>query len=625
MPRPLWAATPSHSARRSTEASRKLAQIDLDSSAAQEPLASSGYVCLSDPTLNGRRQKAAKAAQKKRSADAAATAPETAPHEIFLPTSGKFTKAELEAMGMAEDRWDGKAQAVYTDRHGRELVVLCGHPRDTATSDWSRQVATPGFELMQKLAPELSPLDGDAAVDGEKVKKRKKPKKNATSAAVTIGRRQSDDDDDAAVLDTLLGSEPFNRIAGFCNSILLNFAPRLHRYYEKTMDALFNWDPRLRRIFKRGTSVFLSCTFNFGPQTVTVPHLDLLNLAWGWCFITAFGNFDPDKGGHLILWDLKRIIRFPPGATIAIPSALLRHSNVTIQQDETRYSFTQFAAGGLFRFVESGFRLNASLAEQVAGMSDEELSKFVEERAARFAKGLEILKIFFQSPSFARALRRQTQAIPDWDFERGERFNYNALSGAVASKPALTLVMRREAVNNDTDLFFFPINGPEIMSKIALLLTTESGAVSLINGPEIMSKTALLLTTESGALSLINGPEIASKIALLLTTKSGAVSLINGPEIMSKTALRLTNEPTAVSLINGPEIMSKTALRLTNETGRVIPHQRSRNEGRGQAARCAQQHRTVSRSYGKYRWPFVLPKIRGKNPKILRSGRFHPV
>ncbi|KAF8197309.1 hypothetical protein K438DRAFT_1585189, partial [Mycena galopus ATCC 62051] len=90
---------------------------------------------------------------------------------------------------------------------------------------------------------------------------------------------------------------------------------------------------------------FATCTFNFGPRTVTFPHIDAPNLAWGWCSITTLGQFNPDLGGHLILWDLNLVIRFPPGSTIMIPSALLRHSNVSIQQNEMRYSFTQYTAG----------------------------------------------------------------------------------------------------------------------------------------------------------------------------------------------------------------------------------------------------------------------------------------
>ncbi|KAJ7840324.1 hypothetical protein B0H14DRAFT_3086878 [Mycena olivaceomarginata] len=75
-------------------------------------------------------------------------------------------------------------------------------------------------------------------------------------------------------------------------------------------------------------SVFAACTFNFGPRAICVPHLDYANLSWGWCAITALGDFDPDLGGHLILWDLRLVIRFPPGSTILLPSAVIRHSNV---------------------------------------------------------------------------------------------------------------------------------------------------------------------------------------------------------------------------------------------------------------------------------------------------------
>lgn len=90
-------------------------------------------------------------------------------------------------------------------------------------------------------------------------------------------------------------------------------------------------------------------------MAVSFPHLDFGNLAWAWCAISAFGNFNPDRGGHLILWDLGLIIRFPPGSTILIPSALLWHSNVKIQAGETRHSFTQYSAGGLFRWQANGF------------------------------------------------------------------------------------------------------------------------------------------------------------------------------------------------------------------------------------------------------------------------------
>ncbi|KAJ7291857.1 hypothetical protein C8J57DRAFT_1212279 [Mycena rebaudengoi] len=137
----------------------------------------------------------------------------------------------------------------------------------------------------------------------------------------------------------------FKSLDSFANSLMRTFTLTLFLFCLSAMTQIATW-PHLHWNFVG--SVFAACTFNFSPHTITAPHLDFGNLAWGWCSITALGNFDPDCGGHLILWDLKLIIRFPPGSTILIPSAILRHSNVRIRPHERRYSFTQYSAGGLF-------------------------------------------------------------------------------------------------------------------------------------------------------------------------------------------------------------------------------------------------------------------------------------
>ncbi|KAI3998006.1 hypothetical protein K525DRAFT_175788, partial [Schizophyllum commune Loenen D] len=98
-------------------------------------------------------------------------------------------------------------------------------------------------------------------------------------------------------------------------------------------------------------SIFPCATFNLDPHTVSLAHRDIQNLAFGLCVVHAIGNYDADRGGHLILWDLGLIIRFPPGATLIFPSALILHSNTAIQPHEERYSFTQFFAGHLARWA----------------------------------------------------------------------------------------------------------------------------------------------------------------------------------------------------------------------------------------------------------------------------------
>jgi hypothetical protein len=156
-------------------------------------------------------------------------------------------------------------------------------------------------------------------------------------------------------------------------------APKLHAKLRTMMRRLCNNKPGLRRPFSN--SIFPACTVNFGPRAITVPHLDHFNDPALMCFINSLGDFDPKLGGHLVLWDLKLVIEFPPGSVIGIPSSLLRHSNLPIQPGERRASFTQYAAGGLFRWVDHGFN--------TLERCDPELRKALSaENVNRFERGL---------------------------------------------------------------------------------------------------------------------------------------------------------------------------------------------------------------------------------------------
>lgn len=163
------------------------------------------------------------------------------------------------------------------------------------------------------------------------------------------------------------------------------FAPQLYTLLQSGLEGLLLWNNKLVRNFQKG--VFAAATFNFGPRTVTLPHVDAANLAWGWCAITALGIFNPDLGGHLVLWDLGLVIRFPPGSTILIPSAVLRHSNISIQAHETRYSFTQYTSGHLLRFLYNGCRTDIAFNKEA---SDEEKAQRVADQKVRWTTGLEM-------------------------------------------------------------------------------------------------------------------------------------------------------------------------------------------------------------------------------------------
>lgn len=90
------------------------------------------------------------------------------------------------------------------------------------------------------------------------------------------------------------------------------------------------------------------------------------------------------------MWDLKLVIEFPPGSTILIPSATIRHSNVAIQKGETRYSFTQYTSGGLFRWVEQGFQPENLHME---GWTREQNEQERVEGARRWEEGIELFSM----------------------------------------------------------------------------------------------------------------------------------------------------------------------------------------------------------------------------------------
>jgi hypothetical protein len=171
--------------------------------------------------------------------------------------------------------------------------------------------------------------------------------------------------------------------------VMKNWMPKLHQYYINMLEALHKKDLSLQQTFKG--SMFAATTYNLGPRTACFKHKDHANLAFGMCSITALGDFDPKKSGHLILWECGLVIEFPPGASILIPSATITHSNVEVSTNERRYSFTQYTAGALFRWVENNFQTAKQFLEP---LSEEQLAEVDKKNAERWSLGLSLIPKF---------------------------------------------------------------------------------------------------------------------------------------------------------------------------------------------------------------------------------------
>ncbi|KAF9066030.1 hypothetical protein BDP27DRAFT_1164056, partial [Rhodocollybia butyracea] len=143
-------------------------------------------------------------------------------------------------------------------------------------------------------------------------------------------------------------------VVGCSNSLFNAFGHKTFCEYKDTLKEHIAHDSCLHPMLP--STVFAATTINFGPQTSTPPYLDAANAAHGWCTDTAAGEFDPDKGGHLVLWNLNLVICFPPGSTILFPSALIMHSNIPVSPHETCYSIVQYSAGSLFCWRYNGWQ-----------------------------------------------------------------------------------------------------------------------------------------------------------------------------------------------------------------------------------------------------------------------------
>ncbi|KAJ7448727.1 hypothetical protein FB451DRAFT_1187544 [Mycena latifolia] len=212
--------------------------------------------------------------------------------------------------------WNGIPQPVI-DREQRVLLVLGGCPPNA--SDWQPDVAARAAAEMENAAQEIFTGRRKPVVAPINPLHRGPHAAEHVGPAMGGGQRYPMNLAHSVVnLARLFGAKCFQQISGWTNVLFMGFAPLLHQYYASTLDSLCEWDAaekrakHLWRNFTRAFSVFSTVTFNFGPATVTFPHIDFGNLAWGWCAITALGDFDPDRGGAPDSLGLKTHHLLPP-------------------------------------------------------------------------------------------------------------------------------------------------------------------------------------------------------------------------------------------------------------------------------------------------------------------------
>ncbi|KAL1684518.1 hypothetical protein GGG16DRAFT_119722 [Schizophyllum commune] len=274
--------------------------------------------------------------------------------------------------------WEGRKARPFVDRGERVFGLLAGCP-DQAP-DWDA--------VMQDFASTIDSERAHIRFKPHQLRHRRGPFPatphghsygGGQQQPMSISEYPSNDPHFRCILE----HPAMSRISGFQNGVTLGWAPELHTFLRMNRRILREHQPDLRHNFR--SSVWAATTVNYGPRTATLPHKDYANLPWGWCPITALGNFDPKRGGHLVLWELRLVIEFPPGSTIIIPSGLITHSNVPVGPDETRFSVTQYTAGALIRWVDQGFQTKDAF---LSTLSRQRRAEEEAKAKTRYLKGL---------------------------------------------------------------------------------------------------------------------------------------------------------------------------------------------------------------------------------------------
>ncbi|KAH0833791.1 hypothetical protein J3R83DRAFT_10938 [Lanmaoa asiatica] len=289
------------------------------------------------------------------------------PYENDLPS--------LLASGFKLVKWDGKTPKAIVDKSGRVIAVLAGMPKDPFEEEVIAS-ATAAFQVESRVLLAVEGVNSRGEFHAILVGfshggGTERPTETSTASVYARARK------------TLTKHPAVVRLAGFqnreCHSIYRN---AVFMRNTRSIQDITQHDPSLWFPF---VNTFPSSAFNLGPQTVCKPHKDFRNLSFGLCAITALGSFDPVKGGHLVLEELGLVVEFPPGSTVLIPSAFITHSNLKIGKDERRYSFTQYASGCIFSYVENGMRTDKTVLRE--GTEEEQL-RWKTSRAMRWQKGL---------------------------------------------------------------------------------------------------------------------------------------------------------------------------------------------------------------------------------------------
>ncbi|GJE85266.1 hypothetical protein PsYK624_013450 [Phanerochaete sordida] len=302
------------------------------------------------------------------------------PEKKHLPTL-----KEALARGLRLQPWDGSKTIILVDKARRILGVLLSKPADGAGRVPLEETLAAAERAMDRLNDELEWGSNEVLPKFPKSEGlNRRGSYKAMSDGPSFGGGQKKPRNLTHTERNLEAIARFNtdpavqRMQSIANGGFAFYAPKLYQYYVNTLARLYKHDPTLVPPFDG--AIWANRTVSTTKKCTSVMHRDHNNLAFGWCAIQPVGQFDPKAGGHLILEEFGIVVEFPVGTTILLPSAVVTHGNTCIQEHETRKSLVSYSSGGLFRWVQYGFRSWKTFEKEEPDEAALEWAKRKEER-----------------------------------------------------------------------------------------------------------------------------------------------------------------------------------------------------------------------------------------------------
>ncbi|KAJ6450348.1 hypothetical protein C8R47DRAFT_1230309 [Mycena vitilis] len=163
-------------------------------------------------------------------------------------------------------------------------------------------------------------------------------------------------DANMVILTELRHSPVIQEIISFQNATMKMLASSLWESAHDAITAVMDNDTTLRLPFHQclgeptQSTAFAQVEYTFAIDN-SYPQLHPRDHPTGWTVFTSVGNYDANESA-LILWDQRRMVRFPPGSTFLLPAGLFRYSFTGVSDESSRMLISQSFDGEICRFLQ---------------------------------------------------------------------------------------------------------------------------------------------------------------------------------------------------------------------------------------------------------------------------------